>query len=205
MRRIVPLLLALTALCVAAPMAHAWTEPPADDPGRLNAFLPLARAAWPDSPCAGREAVHLAGDAALRAQALALAGDTGDVLNGMAAPQTCEVWLASGMTARTFCAVLVHELGHLAGREHTTVPGDIMNGAGDLDWLACERATTPPVSEMIEDELRSLLPSPAAGWRITCGPRRGSERRCVARRGSRVRRYEVTQTRNSVSIARAGS
>jgi hypothetical protein len=78
-----------------------------------------------------------------------------------------------------------------------------MNGAGDLDWPACDRATAPPTSEMIEDELRSVLPSPAAAWRITCGPRRGSERRCVARRGSRVRRYDVTQTRNSISIARA--
>jgi hypothetical protein len=146
--------------------------------------------------------VHLAGDAALRAEAPALTGHSGDVLNGMAAPQTCEVWLASGMNAPTFCAVLVHELGHLAGREHSTTPGDIMNGAGDIEWSACDRATTPPASAMIEDELRSMLPSPRAAWRITCRPRRGSARRCVARRGGRVRRYEVTRTRTSISVTR---
>jgi hypothetical protein len=203
MRRIGLLVLTLIAVCVAAPAAHAWTPPPDDDAGRLEAFLPMARAAWPGSPCAGREAVHLAGDDALRAQAVALTGHTGDVLNGMAAPQTCEVWLASGMSAGTFCAVLVHELGHLAGREHTAIPGDIMNGAGDIDWPACDGATTPPVTALAKEEVRAVLPAPAAAWRITCGRKRGSERRCVARRGERVRRYEVTETRNAVSVARA--
>jgi hypothetical protein len=204
MRRIAPLVLTLIALCVAAPMARAYTLPPDDDPGRLAAFLPLARAAWPGSPCAGREVVHLAGDAVLRSQAPALTGQTGDVLNGMASPQTCEIWLTSGMTARTFCTVLVHELGHLAGREHTTVSGDIMNADGDIDWPACDHAVAPTVGAMVDDELRDALPAPAAAWRITCGPKRGSERRCVARRGRSVRRFEVTQTRNAVSVARAG-
>jgi hypothetical protein len=203
MRRTAPLVLTLIAVCVVAPSAHAWTPPPDDDAGRLTAFLPIARAAWPGSPCAGREAVHLAGDEALRANSLALTGHAGDVLNGMAAPETCEIWLTSGMTARTFCTVLVHEFGHLAGREHTAASGDIMNGEGDIDWPACDRVTVPPLSAMIEDERRSILPAPAAAWKITCGPRRGSERRCVARRGERVRRYVVTQTRNSISIARA--
>jgi hypothetical protein len=204
MRRIAPLVLTLIAVCVAVPTAHAWTPPPDDDPGRLAAFLPMARAAWPGSPCAGREVIHLTGDAALRAQAPALTGHAGDVLDGMAAPQTCEVWLASGMTASTFCAVLVHELGHLAGREHTTTAGDIMNGAGDIEWPACDRATTPPVTATVKEEVRSVLPAPAAAWRITCGRRRGAERRCVARRGERVRRFDVTETRNSVSVAPAG-
>jgi hypothetical protein len=203
MRRIAPLVLTLIAVCAAVPTAYAWTPPPDDDPGRLAAFLPIARAAWPGSPCAGREVVHLGGDDALRAQAPALTGHTGDVLNGMAAPQTCELWLTSGMTARTFCTVLVHELAHLAGLEHTTTAGDIMNGEGDIAWPACDRATVPPVSAMVEEEVRSVLPAPAAAWKIACGSKRGAERRCVARRGGRVRRYDVTQTRNSISIARA--
>ncbi|HEX2102611.1 MAG TPA: hypothetical protein VHF51_03105 [Solirubrobacteraceae bacterium] len=184
------------------PAAHAWTAPPADDPGRVAAFLPIARAAWPGSPCAGREVVHLAGDAALRAQAPALTGHSGDVLNGMAAPQTCEVWLTSGMTARTFCTVLVHELGHLAGHEHSPTPGDIMNGEGDIDWPACDRATVPPVAATVHDQVRSVLPPPADGWRVRCRPLRGGERRCVARRGNRVRRYHVIQTRDAVSVVR---
>jgi hypothetical protein len=201
MRRIAPLALALIAACVAVPATLAIARTPATDAGRLHRFLPIARAAWPGSPCAGREDVHVAGDAALRALTPAVAGP-GESLNGMAEPDTCEVWLASGMSTRTFCAVLVHELGHLAGRGHTATPGDVMNGAGDIEWPACDRATTPPETERVEDELRSALPAPRAAWTVTCGPKRGSERRCAARRGRSVRHYAVTESRTTVTVAR---
>jgi hypothetical protein len=200
MRRIAPLV-TLIAACLAMPAAHALAQPPAADPARLQEFLPIARAAWPGSPCAGRETVHVAGDLALRAQAPAIAGPGGE-LNGMAEPATCEVWLASGMTARTFCAVLVHELGHLAGRGHTTTPGDVMNGEGDVDWPACDRATQPSSTERVEEELRSILPAPRAAWNVTCGPKRGSQRRCVTRRGRSVRHYDVTESKTTVTVAR---
>ena len=204
MRRIAPLLLTLLAAGAAVPASPALAQTPAaGDAARLAQFLPVARAAWPGSPCAGREAIHLAGDATLRAQAPAVAGP-GEALNGMAEPDTCEVWLASGMTPRTFCTVLVHELGHLAGRAHTTTPGDVMNGAGDIDWPACDRATAPPADEQLEEELRSVLPAPRAAWRVTCGAKHGVERRCVARRGGTVRRYEVTETKTTVTVARVG-
>jgi hypothetical protein len=198
-RRIAPLLLALIGACVVVLPARAATPAPADDAARLSRFLPLARAAWPGSPCAGREVVHLAGDAVLRAEAPAIAGP-GEALNGMAAPDTCEVWLASGMSARTFCTVLVHELGHLAGRGHTDVPGDVMDGNGDIDYAPCDRATEPPALEEVEDELRSVLPAPRVAWRIACGAKHGSERRCVARRGRSVRRYHVTETKTTVTF-----
>jgi matrixin len=201
MRRIAPLVLTLVAACAAVPATLAIARAPAADAGRLQRFLPIARAAWPGSPCAGRENVHLAGDGALRAQAAALAGP-GEALNGMAEPDTCEVWLASGMAARTFCAVLVHELGHLAGRAHTATPGDVMNGAGDIDWPACDRATEPVQTEQVEDELRSVLPPPRAAWTVACGVKRGSERRCVARRGGSIRHYDVTESPTTVTVAR---
>jgi hypothetical protein len=201
MRFIAPLVLTLIAACAAVPATHALAQAPPADAARLAQFLPIARAAWPGSPCAGREAVHLSGDAALRAQAPAIAGP-GEALNGMAEPATCEVWLSSTMTARTFCTVLVHELGHLAGREHTTAPGDVMNGAGDIDYAPCDRATEPPATEQVEDELRSVLPAPRAAWKVSCGARHGSERRCVARRGRSVRHYDVTETKTTVTVAR---
>jgi hypothetical protein len=199
-RRIAPLLLTLIAACgVATPAAVAQT--PATDAARLAAYLPIARAAWPGSPCTGRENVHLAGDDILRAQAPAVAGP-GAALNGVATPETCEVWLAGGMDARTFCTVLVHEFGHLAGREHTTTPGDVMNAEGDIDWAPCDAATEPSPHEMLIGELRSVLPAPRAAWRIRCGAKRGGERRCVARRGRSVRRYDVTETRTMVTVVR---
>jgi hypothetical protein len=201
MRRIAPLLLTLIAAGAAVPASLALAQTPATDSARLQQFLPIARAAWPGSPCAGREAVHLAGDAALRAQAPAIAGP-GESLNGMAEPDTCEVWLSSTMTARTFCTVLVHEFGHLAGRGHTTTPGDVMNGEGDIDYAPCDRATEPPAAAQVEDELRSVLPAPRAAWKIGCGPKHGSDRRCVARRGKSVRHYDVTETKTTVTVAR---
>src|SRR4051812_5670739 len=201
MRRIAPLVLTLIAACAVVPVSRALARTTATDAARLQQFLPIARAAWPGSPCAGREIVHLAGDAALRAQAPVIAGP-GEALDGMAEPATCEVWLSSTMTARTFCTVLVHEFGHLAGREHTTTPGDVMNGAGDIDYAACDRETEPSATAQVEDELRSVLPAPRAAWKVSCGPKRGSTRRCVARRGRSVRHYDVTETKTTVTVAR---
>jgi hypothetical protein len=202
-RRTAPLLLTLIVVCAVVAPAQAGTPPTADDAARLALYLPLARAAWPGSPCAGREVVHLTGDAVLRTEAPAIAGP-GEALNGMAAPETCEVWLASGMTEYTFCAVLVHELGHLAGYGHTNISGDVMNGSGDIGYAPCEnRAPSPSTTAALKDELRSVLPAPRGTWSIACGPKRGAERRCVARRGRSVRRYEVTETDDSVTLVRA--
>lgn len=113
----------------------------ADDGARLGWFEPIARAAWPGSPCAGREVVHLEADALLAAEAPyygALAARYG--LNGLAQPSTCEVWLHSGMPPIQFCVTLTHEFGHLSGRGHTTIPGDVMNGEGDIQWTPCDLA-----------------------------------------------------------------
>jgi len=133
MRHIAPLLLTLIAVC-AATTAHAVAQAPAADTARLAQFLPIARAAWPGSRCAGRE--------------------------------------------------------------------QVMNGEGDIDWPACDRATDPPATERVEGELRSVLPAPRAAWRVTCGERRGTHRRCVARRGRSLRRYAVTEGRTAVTVVR---
>jgi hypothetical protein len=202
-RLVAPSLSLILLLGTFAASAHAWTEPSTDDGARLAQFLPLARAAWPGSPCAGREAIHLHADGALAAEAPVLTGNFHDALDGMAAPSTCEVWVSSGLSAGKFCTVLVHELGHLAGRPHADTPGDVMNGNGDIDFEPCDEAVTPPATVAMMNEVRSILPSPRATWRISCGPKHGIERRCVARRGAKVRRYFVTQTRSAVSVASA--
>jgi hypothetical protein len=77
-----------------------------------------------------------------------------------------------------------------------------MNGAGELDWPACDAATEPSALEEVEEELRSVLPAPRAAWKVSCGPKRGAERRCVARRGRSVRHYDVTESRTSVTVVR---
>jgi hypothetical protein len=199
--RFIAPLLTVILLALAAPSAHAWAPPPTDDAARLAQYLPIARAAWGGSPCAGREVVHLQSDAALMSQAPGLTGSSSGVLDGMAAPSTCEVWMSSGLSALTFCQVLVHEIGHLAGHLHNAASGDIMNGEGDIRWPACARAVTPPLTLLAMHELRSELPAPRASWRISCLPAaRGSARRCVARRGDAIRRFTVTRLRGAVSV-----
>jgi hypothetical protein len=187
---------------LAAPMAHAWTPPPADDAARLAAYLPLAQAAWSGSPCTGREVVHLKSDAALRTEASALTGTATSMFDGMAAPTTCEVWMAGDLDALTFCNVLVHEVGHLAGREHTATPGDVMNGNGDVSWQACREAVSPPPA-VVAKQVRSALPAPRAAWKVACSAARGAARRCVARRGALVRRYTVKAARQGLAVVRA--
>jgi hypothetical protein len=198
MRRL-PLLVTIASLCAPVTAAHAWTEPPADDPGRLARFLPLARAAWPGSPCTGRETVHLGANVVLAEYAPVVAGPDKDLV-GMAAPATCEAWLASGLTAFDFCVTLVHELGHLAGRGHTHVVGDVMNGDGAPDYEPCDEAVREPLGVMIDGEVRDQLPAPRDSWRITCTAVRTPDGRCVARRGRSMRRFIVHATADSLTV-----
>jgi hypothetical protein len=159
----------------------------ADDAGRLRAFLPVARAAWPASPCAGREAVHLGADRELAAWAPRLGADG---LDGMARAASCEAWLRSGLDDLDFCVTLTHELGHLAGRPHVAAPGDVMNGDGDRSYAPCAVAAAPRPVELVRAE---MLPPPRAAWRVDCAlVRPGHWRHCRATRaGARARTYLV--------------
>lgn len=205
-------LVVAAALAGAAPAA-AW-DPPATDEARLAAFLPIARAAWPDSPCRSREVVHLHADQWLAASDRQ---DGGDIASGGRSwAPGCEVWLASSKAggdwpttitgAYEFCVVLVHELGHLAGRAHTVTPGDVMNeSSADAEYRPCRAATTPPDSWVAEQLVRAQLPPPVAKWRVVCTPLRGAAHpRCRAERpAARTRRFVVRCRRGEpVSVDR---
>jgi hypothetical protein len=195
-----PVLVALVVLAVLAPCAHAWTAPPATDEGRLAAYLPIARAAWPDSPCAGRETVYLHADDAIDGWDAAEGHATG----GRGSAATCEVWMRSSpatFTAARFCGLLVHEFGHLAGYGHTDDPLDVhappgpwaevMYAGKAASWPACDAATAPPPSVQARAAIRRLLPYPRASWTLICTPLRNDGRCRALRGGSTPRHFTV--------------
>ena len=47
-----------------------------------------------------------------------------------------------------------------------------------------------------------MLPAPRAAWRHHVRPPPAGNRRCVARRGRSVRRYDVTEARSSITVSR---
>ncbi len=130
----------IAAACILNGLAAAGHA--ATDEARLGWFLPIARAAWPGSPCAGREVVHLHTNLDAQATTLGVVLPGGSYLLGLAEPATCEVWLRDDLDPEPFCTVLTHELGHLAGWAHTSVPGNIMNGDGDIYWAPCNLAVS---------------------------------------------------------------
>jgi hypothetical protein len=118
----------------------------ADDGSRLGWFEPIARAAWPGSPCSDKEVVHLHADQFLAEGSAAL----GFTIVGYSDPQTCQVWIASHLTPETFCTVLTHEFGHLDGQQHTTIPGNVMNGNGEYFWQPCHDAVIHATREGVK-------------------------------------------------------
>lgn len=103
---------------------------------KLTQSLATARAAWPQSPCKGREIVYLGnkGTAMVDKQIPSRPNVT---VVGLSDPPTCQVWIRKGLPLKLFCVTLTHEFGHLAGRVHNHIPGDLMNGDGKMAYRPC--------------------------------------------------------------------
>lgn len=174
---------AVIASALLISTAKAWNPPPGTDEQRAAVYLPIARAAWPDSPCLDRETVHLNAD-----DALALL-DTTDGVHavGRADPETCEVWIAGHLDPAVMCSTLVHELGHLAGMQHTN-DGSVMDPDGV--FFPCLAAIYPPPGDMRAKATwgiwQSLPQTVQRRGSVYCGVLR-----CVVTgTGLRVRRYQ---------------
>lgn len=192
MRVTLPVLAALVVLAVAAPGAHAVTivrpfhEP--NDQELLARYLPVARAAWPDSPCAGREDVTF--------------GDPEAVAGGRAWADECRVVIVPDMFhGAGFCAALVHELGHLAGyydpvgvtrldgavdHNHSPDPASIMWVGAPLPIpAACHDVAATPMQRALVEV------SGESGWLAGCWVIGHLLRRCTVWTSRRARTVDI--------------
>lgn len=140
--------LILIFLLVICAQAQATTLNTDED--RLAWFLPVARAQWTDSPCVGVENVVLHDDAEV---------PTGKV---GAAFGNCRAGIVSGLDDYTFCAVLVHEMGHLDGQDHSTDPESIMYPTVPGDYMPCLKALPPPDDPITSTPMATASTQPSA-------------------------------------------
>lgn len=138
MGRLVRLPVALvTVFLLAAVPAHA-AEAPADSYPQLGVILPIARAAWPDSPCRDHETIDVIDFAAIP-------GGEG-ILGSSPLPgrDRCLVLLDTTLFAGDpylLCVLVTHEFGHLDGQVHSDDRWSIMYPFPDY-YPPCEAART---------------------------------------------------------------
>ncbi len=106
---------------------------------QIDRALTQARSAWPDSPCQGRERIMWD---------TKLARTFGkDTIAGAWMDGSCRIVLSNSLAhanRRTFCLILTHELGHLAGYNHVegagakSPLGAMAKYMQDLKWNGCK-------------------------------------------------------------------
>lgn len=169
-------LLVLTVFGVLIAQADARTVRPD--------YIDAARAAWPGSPCEGRETITVLDDG----QMLARYGPSplGLPYGGMAS-EGCNVTMRAAIVdSGPGCYVLTHEFGHLAGHPHSDDPRSLMFSAAEhpgVTWDAvyepCDRAAHPMTLRRARYAVRQHLPGEE---RVACRWHQRSETAdCVAR------------------------
>lgn len=164
----------LLAVCLALVMASSAgaatgyrppgvSLPPATEEAKLAAYLGVARSYWPGSRCAGRETVRLRAEGQIAQWRPDRPG-----AQGIALVDTCEALISGGLSRGGFCSVLAHELGHLAGHEHTPAGTSVMSPEVPTVG-ACLAAAEGPTARRSEDWYATvaLLPNGGRGWHIT--------------------------------------
>lgn len=150
---------------------------PADSYPQLGQVLPIARAAWPDSPCRDREMISI--------EPAPLTNPvSGNHTLGIAWPGTCNLQLEDSLLAQPelMCWVVTHEMGHLAGLPHSTDPNDIMYPGGHYD--PCHVLVAQPLATPVA---QAPTTKPAAHHRTKakCRKHKPKKRRACQRERAR--------------------
>lgn len=133
-------LIAMAATLLIVAPATARSFEPIDQAAQLQQFLPISRAAWPGSPCEGHEMVAF--EAATSGHSFE---DDGREVIGLAGPD-CDVTISSAIGGYRLCVVLTHELGHLAGAEHSSEPSSAMAVPSSDSYRPCMLAALAPLT-----------------------------------------------------------
>ena len=188
--------LRVVGLLALAVLAAGWSQPPADDAGRVALFDPVARFTWSELACApvvhtGPETLEVVGEA-----------------SAISDPLTCQVWVRPGLTAYGFCVTLAHEYGLLAGYVgdapedplHSADPRALMHATPPEGWEPCVALALPPLEAAVAARARRSLRG--NGWRIRLVRTRHGRRLVIASRGARRVVWQVWGTRAAWSMAR---
>lgn len=162
MRRTISMAAAIAALlCAASAYAQAPVYQPADSIPQLGQVLPIARGAWPDSRCNGREMVAII-------PAPLLNPTNGQHTVGLASDAAggCWVQLEDSIINQpvVLCWVVSHELGHLSGIwEHSPDPNNIMSEGSRYPPCAALQPTPiavpPPYPQPANPPATTMLPT----------------------------------------------
>lgn len=120
-----------TALTLpTATQAHHLPETTA---WKTQQSLPVADAAWPQSPCAGKLNLLNTPDATAKLTA------HGGYYFG-----NCDIAVRETLEPAAYCSALVHEAGHAAGMNHSDNPASIMNADHLALYPACDKFPEQP-------------------------------------------------------------
>lgn len=149
-----------TALAVEVPRsAPATTTGQPTTQAEAERFIPLAEAAWPNSPCNGKIKIELTTQTVLQASARPQAGEpTGDRQYGGVAPVNdqegvnqfgvrCTMLILNTSHGEELCTTIVHEAGHLSGLWHSLEPLNVMFWKAEL-YTPCLATTWYPRADI---------------------------------------------------------
>lgn len=178
-----------------APSASAATDAPDPDwaahtpvgSPRLNAALALAVSHWGATPCGGQEQISWVAQAPQINAASTWSNPTDLYAN---ASQNTDCAIALNPAAQwdwpKFCTVVVHEVGHLDGQQHSADPTNVMTPVYNQPVAECAAAPDPQAPAVQSAPVAAPAAAPAAAITATRGAAASTGRAVATKVAKRV-------------------